>query len=59
MPRLPSAGDSRRYRRVAVTYTVAREHAPASWPTLSSPEAAPTSPANCWRSTMMTASTSG
>jgi DNA repair protein RadC len=31
---------SRRYRRVAVSYTVAREHALASWPTLSTPEAA-------------------
>ena len=40
MPRRPSPGGSRRYRRVAVTYTVAREHGPASWPTLSSPEAA-------------------
>ena len=40
MPRMPSADGSRRYRRVAVTYTVAREHVPPSWPTLSSPEAA-------------------
>ena len=40
MPRMPSPGGSRRYRRVAVTYTVAREQAPTSWPTLSSPEAA-------------------
>ena len=40
MSRTPPAGGSRRYRRVAVTYTVAREHAPTSWPTLSSPEAA-------------------
>jgi DNA repair protein RadC len=30
----------RRYRRVAVTYTVAREQPPAAWPKLSSPEAA-------------------
>ena len=40
MSRTLSAGGSRRYRRVAVTYTVAREHVPMSWPTLSSPEAA-------------------
>jgi len=40
MPRRSSPGGSRRYRRVAVTYTVAREHVPASWPTLSCPEAA-------------------
>ena len=40
MSRTPSAGGSRHYRRVAVTYTVAREHVPTSWPTLSSPEAA-------------------
>ena len=40
MPRIPSPGSSRRYRRVAVTYTVARERVPRSWPTLSSPEAA-------------------
>jgi DNA repair protein RadC len=31
---------SRRYRRVAITYTVAREHATTSWPALSTPEAA-------------------
>lgn len=40
MPRRPSLDGRRRYRRVTVTYTVAREHAPTSWPTLSSPEAA-------------------
>src|SRR6516165_7240668 len=40
MPRIPSPGGSRRYRRVTVTYTVARERVPKSWPTLSSPEAA-------------------
>ena len=40
MSRTPPAGGSRRYRRVAVTYTVAREHVTTSWPTLSSPEAA-------------------
>jgi DNA repair protein RadC len=31
---------SRRYRRVAITYTVARERATTSWPALSTPEAA-------------------
>jgi DNA repair protein RadC len=40
MPRTPSPSGSRRYRRVAVTYTVAREHVPTSGPTLSSPQAA-------------------
>jgi len=40
MSRTPSPGGSRRYRRVAVTYTVAREHGPATCPTLSSHEAA-------------------
>jgi DNA repair protein RadC len=40
MSRTPSPGGSRRYRRVAVTYTVAREHVPTSGPTLSSPQAA-------------------
>jgi DNA repair protein RadC len=40
MPRRSSPGGSRRYRRVAVTYTVAREHGSTTWPTLSSPEAA-------------------
>jgi hypothetical protein len=40
MPRDCSTSPCRRYRRVAVTYTVAREHLPPSWPTLSSPEAA-------------------
>ena len=40
MSRMPSPGGSRRYRRVAVTYTVAREHVPTSWPALSSPDAA-------------------
>jgi DNA repair protein RadC len=40
MPRTPSPGGSRHYRRVAVTYTVAREHLLTSGPTLSSPEAA-------------------
>jgi DNA repair protein RadC len=40
MPRMPSPGRSRRYRRVAVTYTVAREQGPTSWPALSSPDAA-------------------
>ena len=40
MPRTPSPSGSRRYRRVAVTYTVAREHVPMSGPTLSSPQAA-------------------
>jgi DNA repair protein RadC len=39
MPRMPSPGGSRRYRR-AVTYTVAREHLPTSWPVLSTPDAA-------------------
>jgi DNA repair protein RadC len=36
MPRVPSPGRSRRYRRVAVTYTVAREQVSTSWPALSS-----------------------
>ena len=40
MPRMPSPGRSRRYRRVAVTYTVAREQVPTCWPALSSPDAA-------------------
>jgi len=40
MSRTPFPGGSRRYRRVALTYTVAREHAPASWPRLSTPAAA-------------------
>jgi len=40
MPRLSARGGSHCYRRVAVTYTVAREHGPATGPTLSSPEAA-------------------
>lgn len=40
MSRTPSPGRSRRYRRVAVTYTVAREHVSTSWPALSSPDAA-------------------
>jgi hypothetical protein len=40
MPRGRSTPPCRRYRRVAVTYTVAREHGPATWPTLSSPEEA-------------------
>jgi DNA repair protein RadC len=40
MPRMPAPGGSRRYRRVAVTYTVAREQPPAAWPKLSSPETA-------------------
>jgi hypothetical protein len=40
MPRMSASGGSRRYRRVAVTYTVAREHASTSWPALSTPEAA-------------------
>jgi DNA repair protein RadC len=40
MSRAPSPGRSRRYRRVAVTYTVAREHVSTSWPALSSPDAA-------------------
>jgi DNA repair protein RadC len=40
MPRMPSPGRSRRYRRVAVTYTVAREQGPTSWPALSTPDAA-------------------
>ena len=40
MPRISSRAGGRRYRRVAVTYTVAREHGPATGPTLSSPEAA-------------------
>jgi DNA repair protein RadC len=40
MPRDRSTPSCRRYRRVAVTYTVAREQPPAAWPRLSSPEAA-------------------
>ena len=40
MPRDRSTPPCRRYRRVAVTYTVAREQPPAAWPRLSSPEAA-------------------
>jgi hypothetical protein len=40
MPRMPSPGRSRRYRRVAVTYTVVREQVPTSWPALSTPDAA-------------------
>jgi len=40
MSRTPSPGRSRRYRRVAVTYTVAREQGPTTWPALSSPDAA-------------------
>ena len=40
MPRLSPRAGGRRYRRVAVTYTVARQHGAATWPTLSSPEAA-------------------
>ena len=40
MPRDRSSPPCRRYRRVAVTYTVAREQPPAAWPRLSSPEAA-------------------
>jgi DNA repair protein RadC len=40
MPNNRSTPPGGRYRRVAVTYTVARERLPATWPTLSSPEAA-------------------
>ena len=40
MPRRAPLDGGRRYRRVAVTYTVARQHGAATWPTLSSPEAA-------------------
>src|SRR5512145_3086308 len=40
MPRDRSMPPCRRYRRVAVTYTVAREQPAAAWPKLSSPEAA-------------------
>jgi DNA repair protein RadC len=40
MPNNRSTPPAGRYRRVAVTYTVARERLPATWPTLSSPEAA-------------------
>ena len=40
MSRTPSPGRSRRYQRVAVTYSVAREQVPMSWPALSSPDAA-------------------
>jgi DNA repair protein RadC len=40
MPRGRSTPPCRRYHRVAVTYTVAREHGPATWPMLSSPEEA-------------------
>jgi DNA repair protein RadC len=39
MSRTPSPGRSRRYQRVAVTYSVAREQVPTSWPALSSPDA--------------------
>ncbi len=40
MPQDRSTPPGGRYRRVAVTYTVAREQPPAAWPRLSSPEAA-------------------
>jgi DNA repair protein RadC len=39
MPRISPRSGGRRYRRVAVTYTVAREHGATTWPTLSNPEA--------------------
>ena len=57
MSRTPSAGGSRRYRRVAVTYTVAREHVTTSWPTLSSPDAAAEFARSCWPRTTTTANT--
>ena len=59
MPRMPSDDGCRRYRRVAVTYTVAREHVPPSWPTLRAPRPPPTSPASSWPATTTTASISG
>jgi DNA repair protein RadC len=43
MPRPSTSGGSRRYRRVAVTYTIAREQAQTTWPALSSPRPPPSS----------------